>query len=137
MFGGIVLRMKFDFNKFKARRRDANAVSRWLGSCYASGMNAAEIVRRTDQGVAKIDRDELEFLLGNCETLRAVDTRISGWIRVLSFDGQILIQEETPDRELLLRAVDSTEAADALVDSRLADYDRMWDGCGCKVNYYE
>lgn len=86
--------------------------------------------------VAEIGGDELATLLEACETARAVDTRLAGWIRVLTFDERIVVQEETPDGEILLRAFDSPEAAGAFVDGRLADYDRMWDGCGCKIDYH-
>jgi len=26
--------------------------------------------------------------------------------------------------------------ADLFIDERMETYDRMWDGCGCKVDYY-
>jgi len=100
-------------------------------------MNAADIIRKARQGaVAQIDRDELVHLLGECEAVREVDTRLAGWIRVLVLDRQIAVQEETPDGEVLLRAFETLEAAGAFVDGRLADYDRMWDGCGCKIDYH-
>ena len=35
----------------------------------------------------------------------------------------------------LERVVADLEAAGRFVDNRLAAYDRMWDGCGCKVDY--
>ena len=58
-------------------------------------------------------------------------------VRVSSrFDGRILVQEETPEREVLVRKLASIDAANGLVDGRLADYERMWDGCGCKIDYF-
>jgi len=76
-------------------------------------------------------------MLARAELLRAEDTMISGWIRVLALDGQIHVEEETPDRRILLRRFADRAAADRFVDRRLETYDRMWDGCGCRVDYDE
>ncbi len=51
-------------------------------------------------------------------------------------DGYSLVQEETPDGQILLRRLGSREAAEEFVEDRLATYERMWDGCGCKVDYH-
>jgi hypothetical protein len=107
------------------------------GTGRLRGVRAAEIIHKTRRGeVIEIDREELAALLEACEHPRAVDTRLAGWIRILTLDGQVVAQEETPEGEILLRAFDSPEAAGDFVDSRLADYDRMWDGCGCRIDYH-
>ena len=76
-------------------------------------------------------------LLERAIVLREDDTLISGMIRVLELDAAMLVQEQTPEGQVLVRAFESREAADAFVDDRLATYDRMWDGCGCKVRYFD
>jgi hypothetical protein len=86
--------------------------------------------------VVKIDRDELVRVLEWAEAIRAEDTVLAGWIRILSLDGHVLVQEETPDRDILVRKLASIDAANGLVDGRLADYERMWHGCGCKIDYF-
>jgi len=68
--------------------------------------------------------------------LQDQDTLVAGHLRVLDLSGLVLVQEETPDGQLLVRRAESVEAAQALVDERLATYERMWDGCGCKVDYF-
>ena len=55
---------------------------------------------------------------------------------MLSVDGHIVIQEETPNGEVLLRRLDSRASAEQFVEGWLADYERMWDGCGCKIDYH-
>lgn len=100
-------------------------------------MDGGELVQKTANGaVVEIDRDELSVMLEAFETARAVDTGLAGWIRVLSIEGERIVQEETQDGQVLLRRFGSPEAADAFVDRRLADYDRMWDGCGCTIDYF-
>ena len=100
-------------------------------------MDLDEVVREISKNVVmKIDRDDLTTLLERAETIREEDTTLAGVIRVLSLDGLVLIQEETPEGEVLVRRMASTEAAYELLDRRLADYERMWDGCGCKIDYF-
>jgi hypothetical protein len=81
--------------------------------------------------------DELEGLLETAEIVREEDTCISGMIRILRLKNTVLVQEETPDREIVVRTRPTVEAAAEFVTGRLETYERMWDGCGCKVDYSE
>jgi hypothetical protein len=96
-----------------------------------------DVIERLEAGgVVEIDRDELDRLLARAATVRDDDTRLSGSIRVLVLGDVVVLQEETPRGVLLVRRLATVEDADRLVDDRLATYERMWDGCGCKVDYY-
>ena len=86
--------------------------------------------------VVEIDGGELVALLARARAVRDEDTRLSGRIRVLVIGDAVLLQEQTTKGALLVRRMPSLEAADALVADRLATYERMWDGCGCKVDYF-
>lgn len=86
--------------------------------------------------VLGIDASELAELLGQAQLLREVDTKIAGMLRIVRLADVVLLQEQTPKGELLLRRVTSLEQAEALMDNRLATYERMWDGCGCRVDYF-
>jgi hypothetical protein len=79
--------------------------------------------------------DELAELMDVAEVLRDADTCLAGRIRVLTLDGVVMVQEQDQDGEILVRRLDTEAAANALVDDRLATYERMWDGCGCTVDY--
>ena len=81
--------------------------------------------------------DELAGLLQVVELVREEDTCISGMIRIIFLRDTVLVQEETPDREIVVRIRPTREAAEEFVDRRLETYERMWDGCGCKVDYSE
>jgi hypothetical protein len=100
-------------------------------------LEIGEIIREVSkQVVVEIDRDHLAAVLERAEVVREEDTTLAGWIRVLALDEQVLVQEETPDRNVLIRKLASIDQANRLVDRRLADYERMWNGCGCKIDYY-
>ena len=86
--------------------------------------------------IVELSQGELDVLRASAETLRDDDTTVAGHIRILSFDGMILVQEQTPQRQLLVRAMPSLERAHRFVDDRLAVYDKMWDGCSCRVDYF-
>ncbi len=79
---------------------------------------------------------KLDDLLNSCEIVFERDTLISGFIRILKYKEQYITQETTDKNEIVLRLYESREKADALVMDHLDTYDQMWDGCGCKVDYY-
>jgi len=101
-------------------------------------MNGLELITKLQsQAPIPVDREILVGLLEAAEVLRQDNTFVAGWIRILSVDGVILVQEETPDGNALARRLPSIEDANDFVNDRLASYERMWDGCGCKINYFE
>ncbi|MCG6950407.1 MAG: hypothetical protein LJE93_15940 [Acidobacteria bacterium] len=101
-------------------------------------MNGHELVAKLQSPAPiPVDRENLVNLLETAEVLRQDNTCVAGWIRILSVDGAILVQEETPDGNALARRMASIEDANSFVDNRLGTYERMWDGCGCKINYFE
>lgn len=75
-------------------------------------------------------------LLNNCEIILERDTLISGFIRILKYKNYYITQETTDKNEVVLRLFEQCKDAEALVQDHLETYDMMWDGCGCKVNYY-
>jgi hypothetical protein len=123
---------------FRSRRWLCGLVSWPYGvNVRRLGLDTDEIIREaSESSVVKIDREELDTVLDTAEVIRAEDTALAGWIRILSLGGHVLVQEETPERELLVRKLASLDAAHELVDGRLADYERMWDGCGCTIDYH-
>jgi hypothetical protein len=95
------------------------------------------VAKLQSQAPIPVDREILVGLLETAEFLRQENTCVAGWIRILSVDGAILVQEETPDGNALARRMPSVEDANNFVNDRLGSYERMLDGCGCKINYFE
>ena len=83
-----------------------------------------------------LSRDELDELLSNSELILEENTFISDKIRLLKLDNDLILQEKTTNDEYLIRIVKSEEDAKELIRQRLEIYEKMWDGCGCKVDYY-
>jgi hypothetical protein len=116
----------------------ANDVSHERALGQESVMNNHDLVATLQtRAPIPVDRDVLVSLLEEAEVLRQENTCVAYWIRILSVDGAILVQEETPEGNALARRMPSIEDANAFVNDRLATYERMWDGCGCKINYFD
>jgi hypothetical protein len=98
-----------------------------------TGRDIAEEIK--SRAIVALDGEELTELLEASETLRADDTCLVGWIRILSLGGNLMVQEETPDGEILLRRAATREVAERFVERRLGEYERLWEGCGCKIDY--
>lgn len=84
-----------------------------------------------------IEEHELHTVLKDAEILREEDTYLSDHIRLLKYNDILFIQEITFKKEVLLRKMDSMKDADSFIQERLDYYERKWDGCGCKIDYYE
>lgn len=88
-----------------------------------------DLSRRIENGrVAVIGHEDLESLLQQTDTLRDHDTSIAGHLRILGSAGRTLVQEQTPEGQLLVRELPSVVAAQSFIEARLAAYERMWDG---------
>ena len=95
-----------------------------------------ELVERLGKDpIVVLEQAECDRLLESAQVLRADDTTLAGAIRILALGELIIVQERSPLGERYVRAMPSREEADRFVDQRLAIYEKMWDGCGCKVDY--
>jgi len=101
-------------------------------------MEVKEIFDKTlNSNYLIIEEDELKSVLDNFEIIRVEDTYLSDFIRVLKYDKKLFVQETTFKKEILIRKMDSMNDVDFFVQERLDYYERKWDGCGCKIDYYE
>jgi hypothetical protein len=81
--------------------------------------------------------DQLEKILSLSEIVLEKDTLISDLIRILKINRQIIVQEKTDKSEIALHLLQNEVEANKFVNKRLETYEKMWDGCGCKIHYYE
>ena len=80
---------------------------------------------------------ELNRLLHSSEILKENDTLVSGSLRILKCNKHFIVQEESNRSEIIIRSVTTLREAEKIVDERMEIYEKMWNGCGCKVRYYE
>ncbi len=94
------------------------------------------IVQIGHVAIVALDSEVLPELLEATEVIRSDDTCVAGWIRILRINEHFTVQEQAPGGEVLVRRLNSREAAESFVEDRLNDYERMWDGCGCTIDYH-
>lgn len=83
-----------------------------------------------------VSKEEVNELLAVSKLLIEQNTYISDKIRLLEFQSDLLLQEKTTNDEFLIRIIKTKKEGEELIKDRLEIYNRMWDGCGCKVDYY-
>ncbi len=84
-----------------------------------------------------IGESELNELLSHSKMIIEENTHISDKIRLLKFKDELILQEKTTKDEFLIRSMKTQKEAEDFIKDRLEIYNRMWDGCGCRVNYYD
>jgi len=84
-----------------------------------------------------IKKGDLEELLSKSQVIIENDTHISDKIRLLKFKDELILQEKSTKGEYLIRMMKTKKEAEDFIRDRLEIYSRMWDGCGCKVKYYD
>jgi hypothetical protein len=80
---------------------------------------------------------ELDKILSFSEIKYEKNTLISDYIRIVKIDDKIVVQEKTDKNEIALHLFENEQDAEKFVKERLDTYEKMWDGCGCKVKYYD
>ena len=86
------------------------------------------------QAIIALDGEILPELLAEVVIIRADDTCVGGWIRILVIGEHFVVQEKIPDGDVLIRRLYSREAAERFVERRLSAYQPLWDGCACKMD---
>ncbi len=76
----------------------------------------------------RLAAEEWAAVLESAVIVREENTGIAGALRVLEIGGDLFVQEQTPDRTILLRPRRDVAEAMAFVEDRLKTYERMWDG---------
>ncbi|HEY4756254.1 MAG TPA: hypothetical protein VIH28_09375 [Ignavibacteriaceae bacterium] len=84
-----------------------------------------------------ISDEELTVLLNFSKIVFEHDTKLRDFIRILRIKKLFYLQEKTNKGEIIIRQFKNEADAMNLVNDRMGIYDKMWDGCGCKINYYE
>ena len=101
-------------------------------------MDILSILRKTRKNKYIIlSESDLKTLLAGCKILQEIETNISDKIRLLKFKNELIIQEKSNKGDFLVRLMKTKKEADDFINERLDIYDKMWDGCGCKVEYYK
>jgi hypothetical protein len=100
-------------------------------------MATDELTQRIlSEGIVTLDAAAWQKVADSFEELERHDTFIAGHLVIARRDHVLVaIEEPMSTRRVIRRLADDAEVR-RFVQDRLDTYERMWDGCGCKVEYY-
>jgi hypothetical protein len=88
-------------------------------------------------GTVPLSASEWDALSPSFPEVERHNTQLAGDLIVVRV-GEELVAVESPSREArVARLLGGPEEARAFVERRLEEYERMWDGCGVKVEYFD
>jgi len=100
-------------------------------------MSAEQLERRlVDERIVPLAVGEWAALTGAFEEVARHHTMVAGDLVVVrTRAGLAAVERPIPD-ERVVRLLGNEATARSFVEHRMAQYERMWDGCGCRVDYY-
>lgn len=102
-----------------------------------SGPNMDELARRLEaEHIVELPVAEWADLSGRVEEVARHETFIAGPLLLVRIAGQLAAVEQPSPATRVIRRLAGTDEAHVFVRERLEIYDSMWNGCGCKVDYY-
>jgi hypothetical protein len=100
-------------------------------------MNAAELTRRlASERIVSLGAAEWAAVADAFQELERHATGFAGDLVLVKGEGGLAAVEQSSPQERVVRALADASAARRFVEERLEVYERMWDGCGCKVDYH-
>lgn len=101
-------------------------------------MDVRELLERLHgEEVFAVPKTEFEPLSAELGYERTVDTGLAGHIHVLHSAASWAVIELPPcSTDVAVRPLADEEAVELFIADRLALYEKMWDGCGCRPDYW-
>jgi len=100
-------------------------------------MTVQELHRRLQsERIVPLSASEWAELAGGFDEVERHDTLVAGYLLIVrGTSGLAAVEQPSPDKRVVRLLSDDPEVR-RFVEDRLEQYERMWDGCGCKVDYY-
>jgi hypothetical protein len=94
------------------------------------------LVRRLEhEGLVTLTVDDWVSLAEAFPVAERHSTGLRGDLSIVrTTAGLAAVEEPAPDQRVV-RLLGDQDAARHFVTDRLASYERMWDGCGCRIDY--
>jgi hypothetical protein len=99
-----------------------------------AGLAVAE--RLSEQTILRFERGDWESVADQFDEVERHRTHIKGDLVVVRLDSRFAAVEEPLPNERVVRCLPNMDEVRRFVTDRLETYERMWDGCGCRIDYY-
>jgi hypothetical protein len=93
--------------------------------------------RIIEEGIVSLRAEEWSEIEGEFEEVERHATFVAGDIIIARGNAGLMAVEQPSNHERVARLLASIDEANRFVKNRLDQYERMWNGCGCKINYYK
>lgn len=101
-------------------------------------MTREELNRRLrDERIVAMPAADWAELSEACEVVERHATMVAGELLIVRWDDCLAAVEQPAPGERVMRRLSGAEEARQFVEERLEAYERMWDGCGCKIDYHK
>ena len=98
---------------------------------------ARELVDRLGtEPILPLEVAEWEEIADQFEVTERHSTFIAGELLIVRVDSGFAAVEQPANDKRVVRRLESPDEVRRFVTGRLEEYERMWDGCGCKIDYY-
>jgi hypothetical protein len=99
-------------------------------------MDAARLSDLLERGdIVRITPEERERVLELAADFEIPGERYTGRPTLIRHEGRLAALEEVSRESFALRPLADEDEARAFLKRRRDEFDRMWDGCGCKIDY--
>ena len=100
-------------------------------------MTSKELTDRLrDRHVVSVSEQDWASLEDSYDEIERHDTIVAGELLIVRTAMGPAAVEQPTNGERVVRVLGDIDAVRSFVRERLDLYERMWDGCGCKVDYY-
>ncbi len=100
-------------------------------------MNRQELeARLREDEIVVLETAAWQAIANTVRVLEQHDTLIKGMLTIIDTSVGPAAVEEPSTNVRVIRRLRDTAAVRAFIEERLKVYERMWDGCGCKVDYF-
>ncbi|UCF20316.1 MAG: hypothetical protein JSU87_02590 [Gemmatimonadota bacterium] len=101
-------------------------------------MTADELDLRLEvERIVPVAASEWSAVAERFEEMERHPTGVAGDIVIIQVAAGLAAVEQSSPAERVVRRLGGPDEARRFVEQRLEAYERMWDGCGCKIDYYK
>jgi len=93
--------------------------------------------RLSQKEIVSLKTEEWSRLADHFKELERHETFLVGDLFILRGEIGLVAVEQPSDNNRVVRRLSSVDEKNRFVQQRLDTYERMWDGCGCKIDYYK
>lgn len=100
-------------------------------------MRKSEVLETLGRGrIVEIREEEWQAISGGFKAVESHETGHAGKLLIVQAGDAFAAVESPASGKRVLRPLADQFAVRSFVTDRLDTYERMWNGCGCKIDYY-